>query len=247
MLPPTLVSVYREYKKDTNSIASWLASTAKEGGYPAHLLPSTPVSVTKEQTVDFVPLAESISNYNKPALSIPQAFFSTLNRVISVRNGFSEQLFRHNEKPDVKSDARHSYFVGILEKVREILKPFSDSATATSTDTVDQLANQFDALKVYEPSEDFINAPDIQRPETTENEQVIFEVDPSESFDEALIAFCMMCEDLAVVRKYISNLCLELINPDNGGPKRDPGVLAVVTNTAVEFGRNIAEDAMPAF
>lgn len=51
MLPPTLVSVYREYKKDTNSIASWLASTAKEGGYPAHLLPSTPVSVTKEQTV----------------------------------------------------------------------------------------------------------------------------------------------------------------------------------------------------
>ncbi|KAI1051295.1 hypothetical protein LB505_014525, partial [Fusarium chuoi] len=32
---------------------------------------------------DFVPLAESISNYKKPALAIPQAFFSTLNRVIS--------------------------------------------------------------------------------------------------------------------------------------------------------------------
>ena len=103
-----------------------------------HLLPSTPVSVTKEQTAgggrlkgkarvqakkkakgapnkpapqkegpryiieikDFVPLAESISNYNKPALAIPQAFFSTLNRIIIVRNGFSEQLFRYNEKLD---------------------------------------------------------------------------------------------------------------------------------------------------
>ena len=111
---------------------------------------------------DFVPLAESISNYEKPTLAIPQAFFSTLNRVISVRNGFSELLSRHNEKPDVKSDARHSYFVGILERVREVLKPFSDSAISTSTDTVDQLANQFDALVVYEPSEDFINAPDIE-------------------------------------------------------------------------------------
>jgi hypothetical protein len=39
MLPTALVSVYREYRKDTNSIVSWLASTAKECGYPADLLP----------------------------------------------------------------------------------------------------------------------------------------------------------------------------------------------------------------
>ncbi|KAF5605846.1 hypothetical protein FPANT_1095 [Fusarium pseudoanthophilum] len=285
MLPPALVSVYHEYKKDTNSIASWLASTAKECGYPAHLLSNTPVSVTKQQTAgagrlkgkaraeakkrakaapnkpapskegpryvieikDFVPLAESISNYKKPALAIPQAFFSTLNRVISVRNGFSEQLLRHNEKPDVKSDARHSYFVGILEKVREILKPFADSAASTSTDTIDRLANTFDALEVYEPSEEFLNAPDIQRPEPTKKEEAIYEVDPSQSFDEAVIAFCMMCKDLAEVRKYISNLWSEFVSQENGAPSDDPGVLAVVTNTAVEFGRSIAEDAMPAF
>ncbi|KAH7185043.1 uncharacterized protein B0J16DRAFT_362618 [Fusarium flagelliforme] len=196
---------------------------------------------------DFVPLAESISNYKNPSLAIPQAFFSTLNRVISVRNGFSKHLFRHNEKPGVKSDARHSYFVGILEKVREILKPFSDSATSTSTDTVDRLTNQSNALEVYEPSEDFLNAPDIQRFEPTKKGEAIYEVDPSESLDEALIAFCMMCKDLAEVRKYISNLWLELVAPENGGPKLDPGVLAVVTNTAVEFGRSIAEDALPAF
>ncbi|KAJ4128086.1 hypothetical protein NW768_008370 [Fusarium equiseti] len=277
MLPPALVSVYREYKKDTNSISSWLASTAEECGYPAHLMPSTFVSVTNQQTAgggrlkgkaraeakkkakavpgkpapqkegpryiieikDFIPLAESIFNYKKPALAVPQAFFSTLNRVIS--------LFRHNEKLDANSDARHSYFVGILEKVRQILKPFSDSAASTSTDTVDQLTNQFDALEVYEPSEDFLNATDIQRPEPTKKEEAIYEVDPSQPFDEALIPFCMMCKDLAEIRKYISNLWLELVTPENGGPRNDPGVLAVVTNTAVEFGRSIAEDAMPAF
>ncbi|CAG7563622.1 unnamed protein product [Fusarium equiseti] len=176
-----------------------------------------------------------------------KAFFSTLNRVISVRNGFSEQLFRHNEKPNVKSDTRNSYFVGIPEKVREILKPFSDSAASTSTDRVDQLTNQFDALEIYEPSEGFLNAPDIQRPEPTKKEQVIYEVDSSQSLDEALIAFRMTCKDLAEVRKYISNLWLELVTLENGGPTRDPGVLAVVTNTAVEFGRSIVEDVIPAF
>lgn len=38
MLPPTLLSIYQQYKDDTNSIAAWLASTAKSVGYPADLL-----------------------------------------------------------------------------------------------------------------------------------------------------------------------------------------------------------------
>lgn len=34
MLPSSLFNAYDEYKKDTNSIAAWLASTAKAAGYP---------------------------------------------------------------------------------------------------------------------------------------------------------------------------------------------------------------------
>ncbi|KAF4953549.1 hypothetical protein FGADI_5885 [Fusarium gaditjirri] len=185
MLPPALVSVYPKKKAKA---APNKPAPQKEG--PRYII----------EIKHFVPLTESISNYKKPALAIPQAFFSTLNRVISVRNGFSEQLLRHNEKPDIKSDARHSYFAGILEEVRDILKPFSDSAASSSTDIVDRLANTFDAL-----------------------------------------------EDLAEVRKYISNLWSEFVNPESSAPRNDPGVLAVVTKTAVEFGRSIAEDAMPAF
>ncbi|KAF5595065.1 hypothetical protein FPCIR_4690 [Fusarium pseudocircinatum] len=149
MLPPALVSVYREYKKDTNSIASWLASTAKECGYPADLLsnslpPKQPAPWLKGKAraeakkkanppqearlqregpryvieiKDFVPLAECISAYKKPALSVPRAFFTTLNRVIKARSGFGDELAASNGKVDAKSDARHLYFVGILEKV----------------------------------------------------------------------------------------------------------------------------------
>lgn len=38
MLPGPLFSVYRQYKQDTDSLASWLAGTATFCGYPAHLL-----------------------------------------------------------------------------------------------------------------------------------------------------------------------------------------------------------------
>ncbi|KAJ6441575.1 CFEM domain-containing protein [Purpureocillium lavendulum] len=39
MLPPSLVSVYRRYKDDTDAVASWLAATAKAAGCPDELLP----------------------------------------------------------------------------------------------------------------------------------------------------------------------------------------------------------------
>lgn len=70
MLPAPLVSVYQQYKQDTDSVASWLASTAKACGYPADLL--KPVGQAKKKAKhkhkntsskyvvalkDFVPLA----------------------------------------------------------------------------------------------------------------------------------------------------------------------------------------------
>ncbi|KAI6779144.1 uncharacterized protein J7T54_007599 [Emericellopsis cladophorae] len=38
MLPSQLLGTYRQYKRDTDSVASWLASTAKASGFPADLL-----------------------------------------------------------------------------------------------------------------------------------------------------------------------------------------------------------------
>lgn len=40
MLPPTLCSVYRKYKEDTDAVATWLASNAKKGDCPPDLLVS---------------------------------------------------------------------------------------------------------------------------------------------------------------------------------------------------------------
>ncbi|RSM03293.1 hypothetical protein CDV31_010569 [Fusarium ambrosium] len=283
MLPPALVSVYREYKKDTNSIASWLASTAKECGYPPDLLSNPPSSKQQQQQQpaktgrlkgkartaakknkakgttpettsvpqyiisikDFISLAEYISAAKIPALSVPEAFFNTLHRVISVRSTFSAELSGHGAKPDIESDARHSYFVGILEKVGEVLKPFKPPTASGSSDAVDALTNQFDTLKVYEPSQDFLNAPDIPRPKAAGQDAAIYEADPSPTLEEALIAFSMLSKDLAEIREFITDIWSMFITEE--GKLIDPAVMAVVTNTGLEFAANIIEDMSPIF
>ncbi|KAM0187797.1 hypothetical protein ACHAPI_010948 [Fusarium lateritium] len=293
MLPQALVSVYREYKKDTNSIASWLASTAKECGYPADLLsntsseqnkpqepsttgrlkgkaraaakknktkaknptnttttaPTTPVSRYIISIKDFITLAECISatKPKNPALSVPHAFFNTLNRVISVRASFSAELSRYDVKQDTASDARHSYFVGVLEKVREVLKPFTSATASGSSDAedVDKLGNKFDALKVYEPSDEFLNAPDIQRPQTSKQDNIVYEAEPSSSLEDALVAFGMMLKDLEAIRNFMGNLWATFSGED--GADFDPAVVAVVSNTGLEFAANIIEDVSPVF
>ncbi|KAF9764478.1 hypothetical protein IL306_002799 [Fusarium sp. DS 682] len=134
-----------------------------------------------------------------------------------VRATFNAELTRHNVKQDTKSDSRYSYFVGILEKVRELLSPFSDVAASSSFDPADLLVNKFDALKVYEPSKEFLSAPSIQKPKNKDRDPFTYEVAPSQSLAEALVAYSMMCADLKWLRS-----CLE-------------------------FAANIIEDVLPMF
>ncbi|KAL6924040.1 hypothetical protein FSST1_001314 [Fusarium sambucinum] len=262
MPPSALISVYREYKKDTNSIASWLASTARECGYTSENLPA-PKPKAKHRAgkknkkkasepyiieiKEFVTLADFISSYEKPALSVPKAFFNTLNRVISVRNGFSEELSRLNKKKDVKSDAKHSYFVSILEKVRQLLKPFAEVPGSGSSDTVNPLTNKFDALKVYEPSQEFLNAPDVERPAQVGKDKSTYEADPSDSLNDALVAYYMMCRDLKEIRDFVQGTWRAMTFAPRDEINGDPAVLAVMTNVAVEFGNSVAEEVMPVF
>ena len=130
------MSTYREYQKDLDSIAAWLASTSKKCGYLLQSVkpksaarrptkgkkkgkskPRVAVETTRHiiRIEDLVPLAEFIATCDekKPA---PKAFFSTLNRVITARSSFGAEL---------RSDDTN--FMGILEKVRDLLKPLVGS------------------------------------------------------------------------------------------------------------------------
>lgn len=137
MLPHVLVSAYIEYKKDTDAIASWLASTAKAAGFNTSDLsgppsqPSTgggrlkgkarkqakkvgskPAAASSAKYVirirDFTVLAQYIL---EKAIAVPASFQSTLDRAIAARAGFGSKLEQHGSSVDAEVDAKHENFV----------------------------------------------------------------------------------------------------------------------------------------
>ncbi|POS76706.1 hypothetical protein DHEL01_v204908 [Diaporthe helianthi] len=267
MLPSALVSVYQQYKQDTDSVASWLASTAKDCGYPADLLTSVgPVKRKKHNKKasqnkhivaikDFVPLAEFIAASKKPAAAVPESFVQTINRVINVRSSFGSTLREHGAKPSAEASEKHSFFVGVLEKVREALRPRmpppagaeraeAEASFPMQPSFADAWINGFRALKVYEPSKEFLGAPDIQRPEPAEptKTNMVYEAEAAArlDFEDAVFAFALMIDDLNKIRQEIRNIWAFY---------RDGSIelaaAAVATNTAVDLARNLADEIDP--
>lgn len=263
MLPSNLVSVYQQYKKDTDSVASWLATTAKACGYPADLLTTVgPVKRKKHNKKasqnkhivaikDFIPLAEFIAASKKPAAAVPESFVETINRVINVRSSFGSNLKEYGAEPSAEASEKHSFFVGVLEQVRKALRPRMPVAVAeraraeaTPSSSGDAWITGFQALKVYEPSKEFLDAPDIQRPEpvTSSETKVVYEAEAAArlEFDDAIFAFALMIDELNKIRREIRNIWTGYRDG-----KFELAAAAVATNTAVDLARNLADEIDP--
>lgn len=64
-------------------------------------------------------MADWIASHNKPPVRVPRTFVDCLTRAISVRRSHGEAVPRTDEK----SDETHGHFIGILEHVRDVLRP----------------------------------------------------------------------------------------------------------------------------
>lgn len=266
MLPSTLVSVYQQYKQDTDSVASWLATTAKACGYPADLFTTVgPVKRKKHNKKaaqnkfivaikDFIPLAQYIAASKKPAAAVPESFVETINRVIKVRSSFGSNLTKHGAAPSEEADEKHSFFVGVLEQVREALRPRmpaagaervrAEAAPTTSSSSDDAWINSFQELNVYQPSKEFLAAPDIQRPEpaTVPDNKVTYEAEAAAriNFEDAIFAFALMIDDLNKIRREIRSIWTGYHDG-----MFELAASAVATNTAVDLARNLTEEIEP--
>ncbi|KAI4862595.1 hypothetical protein F4820DRAFT_429953, partial [Hypoxylon rubiginosum] len=281
MLPLNLVSTYQGYKHDTDSIAAWLASTAKSCGYASDLVTAGPANKTTSARLkgkaraaakkknasaakpaaksavipkytikikDFVPLAEFIASQRD--VSIPTSLITTLRRVIAIRGGFGDKLAENGAVRDELNDQKHGYFVRILRKVRDVLQPRTkpSKTTSASKDTgdradsaaTDEFVNQFAALKMYEPSEDFMDAPDIERPKPSEGTNVTYEAESLTSLEDVLIATTMLINDLNVIRSRV-----EWIWSNWRDGFFDLAAAAIATNTAIDLARNLMDDVVP--
>lgn len=186
--PNDLLSTYKQYKADTESIAGWLAETAVKCGYKIPTPPSTrlkgkarktskqasdagspkpPAPSIPKYTIkvsDFVAMAKTIAECEKPKIKIPEALHNLFGRAIEKRRKFTEycESLRHGNKD---SNRRHSHFVGVLNAAWDTLRPSSvtrSQATTRAADTdaaksvASLLSNRFAGLHV----EDLDHVPD---------------------------------------------------------------------------------------
>ncbi|KAI0521398.1 hypothetical protein F5B22DRAFT_634763 [Xylaria bambusicola] len=267
MVFSALSSTYQLYKQDTDSVAAWLASTAKSLGYSTDLSTSSTTAGTgrlkgkarasakkgaaspKPSTGaaaprhvinlnEFVPLAEHIA---AKATSVPDTVRTTIDRVIAVRSGFGAKLEKHGKVLSEVSDAKHQYFIGVLEKVRQVLMPLmlvSDMPQDKPTD--EKLSNRFAGLAVYEPSQEFLGAPAVERPAKTGGDTVVYEAEIETSFGHAIFALASVINDMNRVRAHVrwiwSNYRIGIF---------ELAAAAIATNTAIDLVRNMMEDILP--
>jgi hypothetical protein len=161
MLLNVLTSSYLQYKADTDTVASWLASTAKKCGYAPDLLEKEKVGqnqpskrlkgkarkqareaakCAQEESElepgkpapgptyiiaikDFTGLAEYIASFTRPPVRVPKPIVAAIDRAISLRRDHADHpSFQLSQvAKDLAANESHSYFIGVLERVREIL------------------------------------------------------------------------------------------------------------------------------
>lgn len=134
----------------------------------------------------------------------------------------------------------------ILKQVREIPRPRTSPETRHSTKPsglstfLEDLGNRFASLDVYEPSEEFLNAPAIARPTPTQGGNVTYEAETLTSLEDAIFAYAIMSNDLDKIRAHVGWIWQ---NYRRGA--FDLAAAAVATNTACDLARSLTEEVAP--
>ena len=294
MPPNSIFSSYKQYKADTDVVASWLTITAESYGYvrSASLKQSQASrqepklkgrarklareAPTKEQqgtsepapsggsstkpdlsTLDgpvyiipineFVILAEHIAKKCKSAFRTPYVFAIALDRAIKIRSHHNVWHRQNNENP--AQDEGHSHFVSVLQKVRDVLKPYMPRAEQSKKakqpeqgrPLVDDetIANMFEGLAVEEPSSFILPPPTAPSSATP---RPIYRAEEVQDSEEARLAFRCLFEDLLKLLDFIRQMWAGF---DYG--KYHLTVASIATNTAINLVKGLEEDFLKHF
>lgn len=266
MLTDSLLAAYQQYKQDTKHIVEWLACTARSYGFRA----TQPASEGRlkgkarkeaKKTTKLYPV--SLSDFEPMALflvekfqvTVPSFFAAALARAIRRRMSFADELKRSRDlRIAFGAGDTHQHFVDVLQRVHEILKPrmgreaslvFDRISTSGSTvDSMPDLTNRFGGLHVSEPSEAFLNAPNVSVPERMSQdleETVVFE--PwKDDLEEALFVWRTLNVGLQRLRRCVAELWERYRTGDLG-----LAGVAIAHNTAIHLARRMGEELATIF
>lgn len=213
----------RKQAKQAAKTSSQSSNTAKKG-------PPQQVSVGS-----LIDMAICIAHLQSPPVEIPRSVIVSLDRAIEFRTAFSKFLQQNESEQEAGDQNRqnqsHAHFVDILVRIRAILGSQAARNSSAEERLPDKLVNRFEELNVYEPSDEFLNAPDAHAPESRPL--------PTSNDAETLVAYYALLKDLF-------SLLLEVRTKWQGyrDGKCDLAVAALASDAAVSLARSL-EDELP--
>ena len=212
---------------------------------------------------DFAALAECIARFDKPAVKVPLTVVEVLNRSINLRqqhNTWSRAQAESKASTSVEeSNQSHAHFLGILERTREILKPRmppetiddflskppsgSSDRAISDTQASGQISNMFDNLDIQEPSQEFLDAPNVE-PATIDKaaQESNYEVETLQSIEEQYMATHCLFQDIRDIRFFLRQLWESYKDGDISLV-----AASITTNTAIDFVRSMEQDLLHQF
>ncbi|KAM0269453.1 hypothetical protein ACHAQH_009715 [Verticillium albo-atrum] len=174
--PSSLHQLYHQYKEDTDAVVSWLAFTGVSLGYrglgrarttklegKTHEEVNSFLKTKNNQKVrEFLYLAEYLSA-RKPTLVVPEIISEALDRAIINRTEFTNRLSQSTTLREKESDETHKFFIDILKKIQDTLRPFRVQPTVdvsniqpveTIVEEEIELTNLAATADVQEPTKD---------------------------------------------------------------------------------------------
>ncbi|KGO37101.1 hypothetical protein PEX1_043610 [Penicillium expansum] len=243
-------------KRATGRLKGKARKTAKAPPKPIPANENSKIPKKSKYTItvkQFTSFAEHIAGYDNPPVGpveVSRGFSLALDRAISARREFRKHGI---EEEDEASQESHGFFVDVLERVRETLRPLIPKRQA-DTPAVEKdeksLANRFEHLELEEQSEAFLNAPDAPKPAAPEKftdpsaPDVKAEADLEAEVDldrrETIFMFHLLVQD--------ANAFMDIIEETWRGYKVgrvDLVSASMTTNTAIDLLRRMEEEMKP--
>ncbi|KLU90132.1 hypothetical protein MAPG_09098 [Magnaporthiopsis poae ATCC 64411] len=221
--------------------AAAAAAAAKASSSGAAKGPKYIISISS-----FVTLAEFIAGKSAP---VPASFGAVLDRAISTRSEYGSKLSRQGFETDQQTESTHQHFVRVLEKVRDVLRPFTlapgtDDGNGRDAGDDGDLPNRFDGLHVDEPSQAFLDLPDVERPAPVAVGNETYEAQVESTMHHAMFVFEAMLADMMRIRARVWSIWSPVKEAlDSQDSRVDLAAAAIATDTAISLAKGIVEEA----
>ena len=242
-LPEFLFDSHKRYKADTNCVAAWLAETSQlKCGYTlmAQSPNASPTSTGRVITTqELVTMAEVIAG-RKPPIKTPRFIVDLLRSAITLRTRCTK-WFSSQARGQTAQNTAHSHFIGVLEKILQVLQPTVATSSPSSQHTdakIDNISNLFDVLDIEESKMTENTSPTTSTAEPVAPKKTRrYQMEP----DDGEVYFALYCffDDLNHMRDH-----LQQIWRDYKHGKETLVTASVITNTAFQLVQQAEQELM---